>query len=121
VFNQDDISSSDDLAIVHSKAQSEGKKDKIIQAPQNNLQDVDQPETKNSEEPQTADKDTEPHQSPKSTNIFPFPSTEEKAAEPATEDQNNNQLSTQKYSRGQRSCPEKGHYKNINEGLVINM
>jgi hypothetical protein len=46
---------------------------------------------------------------------------EEKAAEPATEDQNDDQSSTQKYGHGQWSCPEKGHYKNINGGLVVAM
>jgi hypothetical protein len=30
-------------------------------------------------------------------------------------------LSIQKYGCGQRSHPEKGHYKNINEGLVAAM
>jgi hypothetical protein len=37
VFNQVNISSSDNLTIIHGEAQSEGEKDKIIQAPQNNV------------------------------------------------------------------------------------
>jgi hypothetical protein len=68
VFNQDDTDVSDTTAIIPGKAQSEGKKDKIIQAPQKNNTGVDQPKNERCEDKQHPEKKLTPHQSPKSSN-----------------------------------------------------
>ena len=64
VFNQDDIHTSDETAFIHGEAQSEEKRDKIIQAPQNNTKNVQGAKKPEDEEPvdqQTHKKKLEPH------------------------------------------------------------
>ena len=58
VFNQDDILKSEDSTIIYGEAQSEGESNKVIQAPQN---DVEEPENKENDDQQSDDKSTEPH------------------------------------------------------------
>ena len=49
VFNQADINSSDNLAIIYGEAESKGEKEKIIQSLQNNAEDVNKLENEDSE------------------------------------------------------------------------
>jgi hypothetical protein len=120
VFNQADINLSDDLAIIYGKAQSEGEKEKTIQSPQNNAEDVDKPENEDSESQELQKKTTEPHQSPKTTNTIQFPSTDKFQPEPQPEVEpcNNEQSSAQQYGHGHRNQPLQGTYKTLNDGLV---
>jgi hypothetical protein len=48
VFNQEDSTISEDVTVIHTEAQSEGEKGNIIQAPQDNTEDVKKPEDKDS-------------------------------------------------------------------------
>ena len=116
IFNQDDINTCDNTAIIYGKVQSEGEKIKVIQTSQHNARDVEAPENKNPSDQQTLVKQSEPHPSPKSSNSIPFPSTNESQPQPELDP--NPQEENQQYSHGQRPRPEKGHYKTINEGLV---
>jgi hypothetical protein len=116
VFNQEDTNSSEDIAIIHGETSSEGEKDKIIQAPQNKVKDIKSPENKEPEDQTHQGKDPQPHKSLKSTNSIMFPSTDKPLIEP--DPQETTDTTTRQYGHGQRVRPEKGHYKNMNEGLV---
>ena len=58
VFSQDDMQKSEDSTIVYGKAQSEGKSNKVIQAPQN---DAEEFENKQTDDQKSDDKSIEPH------------------------------------------------------------
>ena len=85
VFNQSDINSSDDLAIIHGKAQSEREKVKTIQNPKDNGKDTERPVNEEPEDPQSQEKASQPHQSPKTTNTIQSPSTSELQSQPEAE------------------------------------
>ena len=50
MFNNNDICISDDTTIIHSEAQSEGEKKRVIQASLNNANNVNEPENQESED-----------------------------------------------------------------------
>ena len=106
------------MAIIYGEVLSEGEKKKVIQNPQNNTTNIDQPVTEDSEDQQAPEKESEPHWSPKSTNSVHFPMSEELQNDPDPEPQDTSQPSNQQYGRGQQARPEKGHYKAMNKGLV---
>jgi hypothetical protein len=103
VFNQDNTDVSDTTAIIPGNAQSEGEKDKIIQAPQENNTKVDQPKNKPCEDKQHPEKESTPHQSPKSSNPISIPSSDDPTVEPNPIPQHKDQSSTQQYGCGQRA------------------
>lgn len=113
VFNQEDTDTSDDTTIISGEAQSEGEKEKIIQAPQNETTNVE-PENRQPEDQRSTDKQPEPHPDQDFSNSVPLPSSNEPDPEPHKDDEPPNQ----QYGRGQRARPQKGHYKAMNEGLV---
>ena len=76
VFNQDDANASDKIAIIHGGTQSEGGNDKIIQAPLNNDESLENPENRKSADQQHQEDEPEPHQSPKLSNSVPFSSAD---------------------------------------------
>jgi hypothetical protein len=110
--------SSEDVAIIHGETQSKGEKDKIIQAPQNEVKNIESSENKEPEDQQPQEKNLEPHKSPKSTNSIVFPSTDKPLIKPDPKPQETADPTTGQYSCGQRVRPQKGHYKNMNEGLI---
>ena len=61
MFNDDNVHILDDTAIIHSEAQSEGEKEKVIQASLNNANDIDKLENKESEDQQAQEKTLKPH------------------------------------------------------------
>ena len=65
VFNQDDTNSHNDTAIIHGKVLSEGEKEKVIQHPQNNTQNVVQPKNEEPDNQKLQDDDLEPHKGSK--------------------------------------------------------
>ena len=117
VFNQDDANSHDDTAIIYGEVLSEGEKEKVIQHPQNNAQNVVQPENKEPDNQKLQDDDPESHQGSKFPNKIPLPQSEDEA-EPDSEPQEPNQPPAQNYSHSQHARHERGHYKAMNEGLV---
>jgi hypothetical protein len=86
--------------------------------PQNEVKDIESPENKESEDQQHQNKNPEPYKSPKSTNSIMFPSTDEPMIKPDPEPQETTEPSTNQYSHGKRARPQKGHYKNMNEGFI---
>jgi Reverse transcriptase (RNA-dependent DNA polymerase) len=104
------------MTVIHSKVQSEGKRNKIIQSTLNNIKAVDKSENGDSENQQSQEKDPEPHQSTKSTSTICFPSSDDPQPDPDLKPQESN---NQQYAHGQRARHKKGHYKAMNEGLVV--
>jgi hypothetical protein len=107
VFNHDDTPVSDDIAIIPGETLSEGEKDKIIQAPQDNT--IDNQEPNDQRTPENLPKPEE------TSNTIPFPSVDKPIdeSEPQPiEDQ------PQQYGRGQRMRHPQGTYKALNQGLV---
>ena len=113
VFNQNDVQTSDDTAIIHGEMQSEGERDKVIQPPQNN---VENPENEEPNEQNTQDRAVEPYQSPKLSNSIPFPLTP--GAQIDLEPEVNDNDEPQQYGCGQRQRHPVGTYKAMNEGLT---
>jgi hypothetical protein len=85
VFNQDDSSISDETLIIHGETLSEGENEKIIQAPQNNAKDVEEPENKDPADQKTHEKAPKAHQIPKESNSIAFPLTNESQVAPEIE------------------------------------
>jgi hypothetical protein len=119
VFNQDDPCTSDDTAIIYGKAQSEKKKVKVIQAPKNNDKDLKKPKDEEPEDQQTSEEKSQPHQSPQDSNSVLFSSTDEPQPKPDSKQPDDNPPSSQQYGCGQRKKHQKGHYKAINESMVV--
>ena len=61
----------DEITTIYSEAQSEGENEKIIQASQNDAVDSEEPKTKESDDHQTEEKESTPHQ-----NSIQFPSSQ---------------------------------------------
>jgi Reverse transcriptase (RNA-dependent DNA polymerase) len=118
VFNQDDARTSDDTAIIYGEAQSEGEKDKVIQALQNNNKDLEKPKDKEPEDQQTSEEELQPYQSPQDSNSIPFPSTDEPQPKLDSQQPDDNPPSSQQYGHGHRTNHWEGHHKAMNEGMV---
>jgi hypothetical protein len=118
VFNQEDSFISEDMTVIHNEAQSEGEKEKIIQAPQDNTEDVEKPKDKDSANQQTCQVVTEPHQSSKLSNSVSFPSADDSQHENNHETLDKSQPTEQHYGHGQTVKHKNGHYKTLNEGCV---
>ena len=106
VFNQDDIQKSADSTIIYGKAQSEGGSNKVIQAPQN---DVQEPENKENNDQQSEDKLMEL--------IISSPSNQPQP-QPNSQTHNEEQPSNTQYGRSHRQRPPTGIYKTMNDSLV---
>ena len=100
-FNEDNSSISDDTAVLHTKAQSEGEKEKIIQVPQNKPNNTEQPEDGKPADQQDQLDDSEPHWSMKLSNSAPAPSTNKPQPEPESEPHDESQITGQQYGCGQ--------------------
>ena len=116
VFNEDNSSISDDTAVIHTEAQSEGEKEKIIQMPQNMPNDTEQSEDKEPADQQNQQDESEPHHSPETPNTAPALSNNE--PQPESEPHNKSQATKQQYGCGQHIKHQKGHYRALNKGLV---
>ena len=92
IFNQDDVPNVDKSAVIQDEAQSEGKRQKLIQAPLNNANNKTE---KHDEEQQVNDQPTErspkTHPKPQSSNSIAFPSIQEPQIEVHTESQDKDQ------------------------------
>ena len=116
VFNQNDIQTSNETTVIHSKAQSEGEKDKIIQASQNNSENTEKPDTKEHDHQHTQKRQPEPHQDTQASNSITFPSIKDNHCN--TKPQEDDQSFNEQYGHGKRSRPPPGAFKNLNEGLI---
>ena len=96
------------------------KRDKVIQCPSNNVEDVEEleePENQDQNNTQTTQKHEITHQ-----NSIAFPTTPNKPneIEPNESDpQPEAETETQTYGRGQQSRPALGTYRTMNNGLVV--
>jgi hypothetical protein len=72
IFNQDDAHTSDDTAIIYGEAQSEGEKDKVIQALQNNNEDLEKSKDEEPKDQQTSEEELQPHQVRRTLILFRF-------------------------------------------------
>jgi Reverse transcriptase (RNA-dependent DNA polymerase)/gag-polypeptide of LTR copia-type/GAG-pre-integrase domain len=113
VFNPDDANSTDDVAIIYGEAQSEGEKQKVIQASPNGTDDVKEPENETTQAESTNEEDpiTHPESEPSST-------TPNHDVEPPDEPSDAESSTPPEYGRGKRARHAKGTYKNLNEGLT---
>jgi RNase H-like domain found in reverse transcriptase len=93
----------DDTAIIYGKAQSEEKKKKIIQATQNNAKNIEKFTDEESNEPQTIEKSSDSHLTPKTSNSVPFPSTDTSSTNAKPEPNPDDQLMSQKYAVARES------------------
>jgi hypothetical protein len=94
----------DDTAVIPGVAQSEGEKDKVIQTPPVNPDDVQEPA--NPDDQQTVDKQSDLVKNTKSPNTVPFPSSEEPEVEPDPDQLDDDQ--SKEYGRGMRPRPPLG-------------
>jgi len=78
VFNEDDVLTTNDVAIIPGDALAEGERDKVIQNPNNN---ANSDET-NINQPQAEAEKADAPPGPESTNSIPFPSEPQPADEP---------------------------------------
>ena len=97
VFNQDNANASDEIAVIHGMAQSEGENEKIIQAAQNNNESLEDPENKKHADQQHLEDDFETQKSPKLSNTVPFPSTDNPQSDP--DPNKDDQVTEQQYGR----------------------
>ena len=74
VFNQNDVQTSEETAVIHSKTQSEGEKDKIIQASQNNFKNTETPNNKEYDPQHTQRRQPKHHQDTQVSKSITFPS-----------------------------------------------
>ena len=100
VFNQDDLNSHNNTAIIYGEALSEGDKEKVIQNSQNDVKVVKEPENNDSEDHLNQPKEPEAHQSPTSTNTVHFPMSDEPQNPSEPEPEDNSQSSNQQYGHG---------------------
>ena len=98
VFNQDNANASDEIAVIHGMAQSEGENKKIIQAMQNNNESLEDPENEKHADQQHLEDDSKTHKSPKLSNTVPFPSTDNPQSDPDPNE--DDQVTEQQYGRG---------------------
>ena len=122
VFNENDIQTLDEHAIIPGDTLTEGERDKIIQAPSHNAENSTKTvNTENSEKPdiQTVIKPQSEEQTvlnlqePQSSNSVPFPPI----SKPATETKDDEE-EPQMYGCGHRVEPKpKGVYKKMHAGI----
>ena len=108
VFNREDVHTPDDSAIIHGVVQSEGEKEKVIQSPINNAENVKEPENEGIEPAKPIENAPKPEGT---SNTIPFPSTDDQDVKPDSEED------PREYGRGQRPRPPQGTFK----GLVAAM
>ena len=114
VFNENDVHSVENIAVIPGDSLAEGEKDKIIQQSPKNPETPEKSEETASKS-QTDEKLYETHQQFQHKSSVPFPTTPDKMAEPAME---TNEL-TQEYGCGKRVQPKpQGVYKKMNGGLI---
>ena len=113
VFNPDDANSTDDVAIIYGEAQSEGEKQKVIQASPNGTDDVKEPENETTQAESTNEDDPITHQESE-----PSSSTPNHDVEPPDEPSDAESSTPPEYGCGKRARHAKGTYKNLNEGLT---
>jgi hypothetical protein len=105
VFNNDDVQLADDTTIIHAKVQSEGERDKVIQASKNNAKNTEEPKDDNPEDQQTQENEPKPHQTPKSPNSASLPSINDQdkpSQKPNDDDQSGQLWSRSKVQTSQR-------------------
>ena len=112
IFNEDNVLNPNEVTTIYSEAQSEGENEKVIQAPQNDAVDSNEPETKEFNDQQTKEKESTPHQ-----NSIQFPSSQPQL-EPNTMNNDDEHQSEQQYGHKQRCRHPQGTYKAMNEGLI---
>ena len=115
VFNENDVCSTENPAIIHGDTLDEGERNKIIQQPPNNAEVAEKSEEENINESQTDENQLETHQKSQHKSSIPFPSTPEKKPEPVSETNE----PTQEYGHGKHVEPKpRGTYKKMHGGLV---
>ena len=77
VFNQDNIPNFNDSAVIQDEAQSEGKRQKITQAPLNNAEETDTPDNEEPDNQKTVERSSKPHLIVQPSNSVNFPSIQE--------------------------------------------
>ena len=93
-----------------------GKKDKIIQASQNNCENTKKPDTEEHDHQHTRKRQPEPHQDTQASNSITFPSIKDNHCN--TKPQEDDQSFNEQYGHGKRSRPPPGAFKDLNEGLI---
>ena len=121
VFNQDNIHTSEESAIIYDKAWSEGEKAKIIQATPNNNEDVEKPENEDITDQYNKEKESVSHHSSQPPNTVIFPRINKPQEDSDAELQDSNKPSNQLYGCGKRTRPFKGTYRAMNEGTAAIM
>ena len=112
VFNQDNIHTSKETAIIYGETQSEGEINKIIQASQNNVK-VEKPENKEPNDQHAQKPTPEPHPNYQPSNFITFPTKDNSQDESNSETPNNDQ-----YGHRKRTRPPPGAFKTMNKGTA---
>ena len=113
VFNQDDVHTSKETAIIYGETQSEGEINKTIQAPQNNVNEVKKPENEEPNDQWAQKPVSEPHPSYQPSNSVTFPTKDNFQDESDSETPENDQ-----YGHRKRNRPPPGAFKAMNEGTT---
>ena len=116
VFNENDIQTPKNYAIIQGDTLSEGERDKIIQQPTNNVENTRKPDNQPVSNLQIEDKPAGSHQNSQPSNSVSFPTTSEPTSEAVPETKENDQ--NQSYGQGHRPRKPLGAYKDMNDGLV---
>ena len=114
VFNENDVTTSENITITSGDTSAEGEKDKIIQSIPKTSENVDDLDILEENKHQQKQDEEEQENEPQPSNTIPFPSTLKDNSEPVQEITNE----TQAYGRGQHSRRAPGEYRALNEGLV---
>ena len=119
IFNPEDVDSPDDIATIPGEAQTEGERDKVIQASLKNIQTAQEteetPDKHQSDHQPTNEDETTSHQMDGNS---PQTQNEETSLESDQIDPDNDASSSQDYGRGKRTQRQEGSYWTLNEGLV---
>jgi hypothetical protein len=105
------------MAIIYGEAQSEGKKDKVIQASQND-DDLEESKEKKPDSQSTMEDKVQLPKNSKSSNTIPFPALNKQSDKSDPEPRNDDQSSSQNYGHRKRQTPPEETYKAMNEGLA---
>ena len=117
VFNENDIQASDGTVSISGGILSEGEKEseKIIQYPENRVENFEKAETKSNTANQPEKKPSDDFQDPNTSSSIPFPSVADRTI---AEEENTGEDDPQQYGRGQRARKQKGAYRDLNGGLT---
>ena len=113
IFNQDNVCTSEGIAIVYGETQFEGEINKVIQANQNNVKEVKEHVNDETNHQQSQKQVPEPHQNIQPSNSVAFLSKDDFQVKSNSELREGN-----RYGCRKRNRPPQGAFKAMNKGTA---